>query len=96
MKPAKHITAKASHYNTSAQSYDEFNEYNSKATNAILEKILKAHNVSTVLDLTCGTGSQVFWLANAGLEVVGSDINLRMLKIAKQKAKTFTLVVSML
>jgi ubiquinone/menaquinone biosynthesis C-methylase UbiE len=87
MKPLYHTTAKTSYYNTRAQYYDEFNEHNAQAVNIILEKILKEHNVSTVLDLTCGTGSQVFWLIDAGLQVVGSDINPRMLTIAKQKAK---------
>ncbi|BAG39994.1 class I SAM-dependent methyltransferase [Orientia tsutsugamushi] len=87
MKTLKHTTAKASYYNTRAECYDEFNENNSRAINALLEKILKEHHVATVLDLTCGTGSQVFWLIEAGFEVVSSDISLNMLKIAKQKAK---------
>lgn len=87
MKTLKHTTAKASYYNTRAEHYDELNENNSKAINALLENILKEHNTTTVLDLTCGTGSQVFWLKEKGFEVVGSDINKSMLKIAKQKAK---------
>lgn len=87
MKTLKHTTAKASYYNTRAECYDEFNENNSKSINALLEKILKEHQVVTVLDLTCGTGSQVFWLKEKGFEVVGSDISRSMLKIAKQKAK---------
>ena len=87
MKTLKHTTAKASYYNTRAECYDELNENNSKAINALLENILKEHNTTTVLDLTCGTGSQVFWLKEKGFEVVGSDINKSMLKIAKQKAK---------
>lgn len=69
MKPLKHTTAKASYYNTRAHCYDEFNESNSKATNTILEKILKEQDVSTVLDLTCGTGSQVFWLSGRVLKL---------------------------
>ncbi len=71
MKPPKHTTAKASYYNTRAEHYDEFNENNSKVANALLEKILKEHHVTSVLDLTCGTGSQIFWLADSGFEVVG-------------------------
>ncbi|ETZ04946.1 hypothetical protein [Holospora undulata] len=69
MKTLKHTTAKASYYNTRAECYDEFNENNSKAINALLEKILKEHQVATVLDLTCGTGSQVFWLQEKGFEL---------------------------
>lgn len=43
--------------------------------------------MKSVLDLTCGTGSQVFWLADQGYDVVGSDINAKMLSVAKGKAK---------
>ena len=32
------------------------------AKNTVIEKLLKVHNVQTILDLTCGTGSQVFFL----------------------------------
>lgn len=96
MKTIKHTTAKASYYNTRAECYDEFNENNSRAINALLEKILKEHHVATVLDLTCGTGSQVFWLKEKGFEVVGSDISRSMLKIAKQKAKLKQLKIKFL
>jgi len=87
MKLLSHQTAKPSHYNNEAESYDAFNESNSALINATLEKILHKYNVKTVLDLTCGTGSQVFWLIQCGFGVVGSDINAKMLKIAKEKAK---------
>ena len=87
MKLQSHQSAKPSHYNKEAESYDAFNEARSALINATLEKILKNYNVKTVLDLTCGTGSQVFWLAQRGFTVVGSDINAKMLKIAKNKAK---------
>lgn len=96
MKTLKHTTAKASYYDTRAECYDEFNENNSRAINALLEKILKEHQVATVLDLTCGTGSQVFWLKDKSFEVVGSDISRSMLKIAKQKAKLKQLKIKFL
>ena len=82
-----HASAKPSHYNKEAESYDAFNENSSKPINQFIEDILKKHGVKTVLDLTCGTGSQVFWLANRGYEVIGADINANMLKIARSKAK---------
>ena len=82
----KHSSAKPSHYNKEAESYDGFNDDGAKIINSSIEKILKKHKVRTVLDLTCGTGSQVFWLTQKGFEVVGVDINAKMLKIAKQKA----------
>ena len=96
MKILKHTTAKASYYNTRAERYDEFNESNSRNINALIGKILKDHHVSTVLDLTCGTGSQVFWLKEKGFDVVGSDISRSMLKIAKEKAKQKRLKIKFL
>ena len=61
------------------------NTADSRTTNSSIEKILKKHKIKTVLDLTCGTGSQVFYLAKRGYQVTGSDISRGMLKIAKQK-----------
>ena len=87
MKNLKHTTAKPSHYTDQAKDYDAFNEENSKITNQTVEKILKKYKVKTVADLTCGTGSQVFWLIKRGYEVMGSDINANMLKVAKSRAK---------
>ena len=86
MKRLSHQSAKPSHYNKEAESYDAFNEKNSEVINQTIETILQNYNVKTVLDLTCGTGSQVFWLAQRGFTVIGSDINAKMLKIAKDKA----------
>ena len=85
MKLLLHQTAKPSHYNKESESYDAFNEARSAVINDSIEKILKKYNVKTVLDLTCGTGSQVFWLAQQGFTVIGSDINEKMLKIAREK-----------
>ncbi len=87
MKLLSHFSAKASHYDKAAEHYDKFNEKKSQAINRAIEKILKKHNVKSVLDMTCGTGSQVLFLAKRGYEIVGSDINSKMLKIAKTKAQ---------
>lgn len=54
--------------------------------NTLIEKLLKEQNVKTVLDMTCGTGSQVFHLAKRGYEVVGSDFSPALLDIARNKA----------
>lgn len=96
MKPLLHSSAKPSHYNKEANSYDAFNETNSKPINQLIETILKKHGVKTVLDLTCGTGSQVFWLTKCGYEVVGADINSKMLKVASSKAKKEKLALKFL
>lgn len=55
--------------------------------NSVIEKLLKKYDVKTVLDLTCGTGSQVLFLAKRGYEVIGSDFSPELLKIARKKAK---------
>ena len=96
MKRLPHTTAKSSHYNQQAQHYDVYNEKNSEVINTTIEKILKQHNVQTILDLTCGTGSQVFWLTKRGYCVVGSDISSAMLKMAKAKAQQEKLAVQFL
>lgn len=82
-----HISAKPSHYNKESKHYDVFNEKNSKIINQCIEKELKKHKVKSVLDLSCGTGSQAFWLEKSGFDVVGVDINTAMLKIARSKAR---------
>ncbi len=87
MSSSTHYSAKASHYNKEAKYYDAFNEKNSLIINQVIEKILEKYRVKTVLDLTCGTGSQVFWLAKRGYKVVGSDLNSKMLRIAKNKTQ---------
>lgn len=57
-----HRSADPSHYNEDAEEYDILNEEHSQVINQLLDDILKQHGVKTVLDMTCGTGSQVFWL----------------------------------
>jgi ubiquinone/menaquinone biosynthesis C-methylase UbiE len=87
MNLSSHRSAKPSHYNKQAKYYDAFNQDNwVKQVNQTLEKILAKYRINSVLDLTCGTGSQVFWLAQRGYKVVGADFNSRMLSIAKNKA----------
>ena len=96
MKIVSHASAKPSHYNKESEHYDEFNEKNSQVINHTIETILKKHKVKTVLDLTCGTGSQVLYLAKRGYGVVGSDINAKMLSIARSKAKKEKLKITFL
>ena len=58
-----------------------------EAKNTLIEKLLKEQKVKTVLDMTCGTGSQVFYLAERGYEVIGNDFSPALLDIARDKAK---------
>jgi len=87
MSNLSHKSAKPSHYDKDAKFYDAINEEGRKETNRFIETALKKYKVKTVLDLTCGTGSQVFWLNKKGFEVVGSDFSVNMLKVARAKAK---------
>lgn len=80
-----HTTAKPSHYDDAAENYDLFNEEKSKQINNAIAEILRSHQVHTVGDLTCGTGSQLLCLHNQGFTVSGSDINSKMLAVAKEK-----------
>jgi SAM-dependent methyltransferase len=57
-----------------------------EAKNAFIEKLLKEQQIRTVLDMTCGTGSQVFYLAERGYEVIGSDFSPPLIEIARNKA----------
>jgi ubiquinone/menaquinone biosynthesis C-methylase UbiE len=57
-----------------------------ESKNALIEKLLKAQHVNTVLDMTCGTGSQVFYLVKRGYDVIGSDFSPALLEQARKKA----------
>lgn len=75
--------------------YDELSEYfdvhnvgdDTDTKNAVISKLLKKYNARTVLDLTCGTGSQVFFLTKLGFEVTGADFSPKLLDIARRKSK---------
>lgn len=56
------------------------------AKNALIERLLSQQQVKSVLDLTCGTGSQVFYLQERGYEVVGSDFSPALVTMAREKA----------
>ena len=55
--------------------------------NAVIEQLLKEQHVKTVLDMTCGTGSQVFYLNERDYQITGSDFSPALLKQARWKAK---------
>lgn len=56
------------------------------AKNQTIEKLLKRHGIKSVLDMTCGTGSQVFHLLAKGYQVTGSDFSDALIQIAHNKA----------
>ena len=73
-------------YSKLSQYFDVLSQSGEHSKNSAIEKILKRHKVKTVLDLTCGTGSQVFWLAKHGYQVTGADFSPALLEIARCKA----------
>jgi SAM-dependent methyltransferase len=101
VKPLRHITAAPSHYDEESKNYDIFTEENSDQIqmNSRVASLLNTYSPScqSILDVTCGTGSQVFSLTQRGYEVTGSDINERMLQVARQKVgERFPALVSRL
>lgn len=54
--------------------------------NAAIERLLNGNKVKTVLDFTCGTGSQVFFLAQRGYQCTGVDFSPALLTMAREKA----------
>ncbi|MBY0353559.1 class I SAM-dependent methyltransferase [Candidatus Babeliales bacterium] len=83
-------------YSTLHKFYDALCSGDTDSKNNLIETILKKHGVKTVLDLTCGTGSQVFWLAKRGYKVTGSDISPALLAQAREKAQQEKLDVTLL
>ncbi len=74
-------------YGDLSEYYDALSQGDDNSKNQIIEKTLREHQVETVLDLTCGTGAQVFWLAKHGYNVTGADFSPALLKIAQDKAR---------
>lgn len=74
-------------YSQLSEYYDLLSQGHDHSKNQIIEKILKKHKVETVLDLTCGTGSQALWLSKRGYKVTGADFSPALLEIARDKAQ---------
>jgi ubiquinone/menaquinone biosynthesis C-methylase UbiE len=74
-------------YQKNPEFFDAYNlSEDTDTKNSIIEGFLRKYKVNTVLDLTCGTGSQVFYLMKHGYDVVGSDFSPALLEIARKKA----------
>ncbi len=81
-------------YKKFPQYFDTWNiNDDTRTKNSIIEQLLKKYDVKTVLDLTCGTGSQVFFLLEHGYHVVGADFSPELLKIARKRARAHKLKV---
>lgn len=65
-------------------------------TNRVIEKLLSKYDVRTVLDFSCGTGSQVFFLNKFGYKVTGVDFSPPLLEIARNKVLRENLSINFL
>lgn len=75
-------------YNNFAYVYDDLMDVDYIRWVDFLEKIYEKYKVnpSLVLELACGTGNISIELAKRGYEIIGIDISLDMLSVAKEKA----------
>lgn len=55
--------------------------------NETIKSLLSRYLAKEILDLSCGTGSQVFYLTDYGFHMTGVDFSPELLNIARQKAK---------
>ena len=67
-----------------------------ETTNRVIEKLLCKHDIRTVLDFSCGTGSQVFFLNKFGYKVTGVDFSPPLLEIARNKVLRENLSINFL
>jgi 2-polyprenyl-3-methyl-5-hydroxy-6-metoxy-1,4-benzoquinol methylase len=89
-----HKKALPNHYDMHAKlglcndDYFNNNDRESLPMNNLVAAFLQSYrpNCRSILDMTCGAGSQVFYLTKKGYDVTGSDINVKMLEVAKNKA----------
>lgn len=92
------MSLKQPEYNRFSKYYDliELGGGEGPANSAFLDKLFKKNKVKSVLDMTCGTGAQCIGLAKRGYKVTASDLNKKMLELAKQKAKNPRLKIKFL
>ena len=70
-------------YSKLSQFFDAMSD--NTALNMALGTLLKPLRIGSILDFSCGTGSQVSWLENRGYKVIGVDISPELVKIGKAK-----------
>ena len=65
------------------------------ATGAELETVLGAADGRSVLDASCGTGSQALALARRGWRVTGTDLTAHSIEVARERAATLGVSVDL-
>ncbi len=69
--------------------YDRLNGADYKKYASFIEKVFRKHGSgkeSLLLDLACGTGKLTCELASRGFDMIGADISLEMLNVARDRA----------
>lgn len=88
MSKTKHKLGLPFEYQQMPEYFDAHNvNEQTEAKNALIEKLLRGQKVKTILDMTCGTGSQVFYLAERDYDIIGSDFSPALIEQARHKAK---------
>lgn len=67
--------------------YGSPTEWRDSQMNRDVGRVLERYKIKTILDIACGTGSQVFWLIKHGYRVTGVDVSPGMLKVARRIAR---------
>ncbi len=69
--------------------YDRLNGADYKAYADFIQKVFRAHGSGKeelLLDLACGTGALTCELASRGYDMIGADISVEMLNVARDRA----------
>lgn len=76
-------------YDESSKYYDllETSDKENKERNDFLEKAFKKYKITSVFDLTCGTGAQAIYFLKKGYSVKASDFSKGMVDVANLKLK---------
>lgn len=75
-------------YDTFSQDYDRFVAWDGRldAEMPFIQRQLEAVEAQSVLDAACGTGMHAIALAEAGYDVVGTDVSSGMIEQARENA----------
>jgi len=78
--------------------YDEFQaslfDYAKEAE--IISNTLRSNSAKSVIDIGCGTGTHLIYLAKKGYKCTGVDINRQMLRVAERKAERSGVQISLI
>lgn len=83
-------------YEEIAEDYDQWKEFEivTQAEEKVLLSLLGDAEAREILDVGCGTGRYVKQLEDFGARIVGIDISLKMIRLAKAKTKVASYLVA--